>query len=175
MTQLRFPPLSRRHALGLGLGLAGLALPRPAIALTAREIGWEDLIPPGIPYSEIIGEGEMDEVNDTWNPIYDANGVKLNDALDGAYIRMPGFIIPLELGAEGVTDFMLVPYVGACIHVPPPPPNQLVLAATETPWPSDTLWEPVWATGTMRTRLQSTELGETGYALSVDHLEIYVW
>jgi hypothetical protein len=164
--------LSRRSA--LAIGLAGFTFPREAFA-AAREITWEDLIPPGIPYSEIIGEGEMDEEADTWNPIYDANATKLNEALDGAYIRMPGYIIPLEIGAMGVTSFILVPYVGACIHVPPPPANQLVFVTSETPWPSDKLWDAVWVTGQMRTQLQSTELAETGYALVAEKMEIYEW
>lgn len=165
--------LTRRTA--LALGLAGVVTPRFAFAAAAREITWDDLIPPGVPYSEIIGEGELDEVNDTWNPIYDANATKLNETLNGAYIRMPGYIVPLELGANGVTRFLLVPYVGACIHTPPPPPNQLVFVSSETPWPSDQLWDAVWVTGVMHTRLQSTELGETGYALTADKMEIYEW
>jgi hypothetical protein len=165
--------ISRRSA--LILGLSSMALPRMAFASAAREIMWEDLIPPGVPYAEIIGEGEIDEAADTWNPIFDENATKLNEALDGAYIRMPGYIIPLELGAEGVTTFILVPYVGACIHVPPPPPNQLVFVTTETPWPSDQLWDAVWVTGHMRTQLQSTELAQTGYTLSADSMEVYEW
>lgn len=128
-----------------------------------------------MPYSEIIGEGELDEQNDTWRPVFDANATKLNAALDGAYVKMPGFIIPIDLGAEGVTSFVLVPYVGACIHTPPPPPNQLVFVTTETPWPSDQLWDAVWVTGRMRAQVQSTEVAETGYALSADAMEIYVW
>lgn len=169
----RHPHISRRTA--LAVGLAGMAVPRIAIGATAREITWDDLIPPGVPYSEIIGEGELDEANDTWNPIYDANATKLNEALDGEYIRMPGYIIPVELGAEGVTRFLLVPYIGACIHVPPPPPNQLVFVTSEEPWPGDQLWDAVWITGTLHTQLQATELGETGYALTADEMEIYEW
>ncbi|MDJ0640749.1 MAG: DUF3299 domain-containing protein [Paracoccaceae bacterium] len=165
--------LTRRHA--IAGGLASTLLPTTALALTPREIGWEDLIPPGVPYSEIIGEGDMDVANDTWAPIYDANATKLNEDLDGAFIRMPGFIIPLEISRKGVTDFLLVPYVGACIHVPPPPPNQLVFVSTKKPWPDDKLWDAVWVVGTMRTKLQSTELGETGYKLTAEHMEVYVW
>ncbi|MBT8460156.1 MAG: DUF3299 domain-containing protein, partial [Boseongicola sp.] len=95
--------------------------------------------------------------------------------LHGALIRMPGFIIPLELGSEGVTEFILVPYIGACIHTPPPPPNQLVLVRTVDPWPSDNLWEPVWVVGRMSTQLMSTEIAETGYALLAESMEIYEW
>jgi hypothetical protein len=152
-----------------------LMAPHISHAATPNEITWDDLIPPGVAYSEIIGEGELDEANDSWNPIYDANAVKLNDALNGAYIRMPGYIIPFDMSAEGVTNFMLVPYVGACIHTPPPPANQLVMVTTKKPWPGDQLWDPVWVTGVMRTELQSTNLGQTGYVIKADAMEVYEW
>ncbi len=165
--------LDRRSA--LCLITAGVSAPTSVFARSPQEIMWDDLIPPGVAYSEIIGEGEMDVLNDVWNPVYDANATKLNETLNGAYIRMPGFIIPFDVSAKGVTSFMLVPYVGACIHTPPPPANQLVMVDSKTPWPSDQLWDPVWVTGTMRTQLQSTDLGQTGYAISADLMEIYEW
>ena len=165
--------LTRRNTLMLMSGAA--VTPQTAFAATAREIEWNDLLPPGLPYSEIIGQGELDLINDTWNPIYDANAVKLNEELNGSYIKMPGFIIPFEASAEGVTTFMLVPYVGACIHTPPPPANQLVMVNSKDPWPGDQLWDPVWVTGTMRTQLQSTKLGQTGYSISAEEMEVYVW
>jgi len=165
--------LNRRTTLML---LSGpIVAPKLAFAATPREITWDDLLPPGVPYSEIIGEGEMDEANDFWNPIYDANGVKLNETLNGDYIKMPGYIIPFDVSAEGVKEFMLVPYVGACIHTPPPPANQLVMVTAARPWPSDKLWDPVWVTGTMHTQLQSTDLGQTGYSISADEMETYEW
>ncbi|MDF1669957.1 MAG: DUF3299 domain-containing protein [Roseovarius sp.] len=167
---------TRRHFIAaVAAAAAGAALPSRLRARTAREITWDDLIPPGVPYSEIIGEGDMDEASDTWNPIFDANATKLNAALDGMFIRMPGYILPLEQSSEGVTEFVLVPYVGACLHVPPPPPNQLVLVQTPKPWPNNKLWEAIWVTGTMRAILQSTEVAETGYTLSAESLETYVW
>ncbi|MCV3271296.1 DUF3299 domain-containing protein [Roseobacter sinensis] len=165
--------LTRRNL--IAAGLAGATWPATALATAPRAVAWDDLIPPGVPYAEIIGEGEMDVVNDTWNPIYDANATKLNAALDGAYIRMPGYIIPMEVSANGVSEFILVPYVGACIHVPPPPPNQLVFVTTEIPWPGNQLWEAVWVTGTMRTQLQSTDLADIGYALTAAEIELYEW
>jgi len=174
MTQTRkMPALSRRAA--LMTGAAAALLPHAARAAAPIELTWEDLIPLGVPYGQIIGEGEIDYVNYTWSPIYDANATRLNAGLDGAYIRMPGFIIPLELSAEGVTEFVLVPYVGACIHVPPPPPNQLVFVTSETPWPNDDLWDAVWVTGRMRAELTATEIAETGYQLTAEHVEIYQW
>lgn len=165
--------LSRRKL--ITAAAAGAVLPKSAFANAAREITWDDLIPPGLPYSEIIGEGEMDEQNDNWRPIFDSNATKLNPLLDDANIRMPGYIIPIDISTDGVTSFVLVPYVGACLHTPPPPPNQLVFVTAKTPWPSDDLWEAVWVTGQMQHQLQSTEVAETGYALTADKMETYVW
>ncbi len=155
--------------------LTGAVLPRMAIAKTPTTIQWDDLIPPGIPYAEIIAEGKLDAAKDTWRPVFDSNATKLNPALDGAYIKMPGFIIPIEMSQAGVTSFVLVPYVGACIHTPPPPPNQLVFVTTETPYPKDKLWEAVWVTGEMSHEIQSTDVAETGYVIKADLLEMYVW
>jgi hypothetical protein len=165
--------ISRRQL--ITTAVASAALPQVAAARTATEITWDDLIPPGVPYSEIIAEGEMDERNDIWRPIFDANATKLNPTLDGAYIKMPGFIIPIDVSTAGVTSFVLVPYVGACLHTPPPPPNQLVFVTAVTPWPSDDLWEAVWVTGQMQHELKSTEVAETGYVLRADEMEVYVW
>ena len=165
--------LSRRTLIKIATAI--IALPRVVSAAAPREITWDDLIPPGVPYSEIIAEGELDEENDYWRPIFDENSTKLNPALADAYIKMPGFIIPIDISGDGVTSFILVPYVGACIHVPPPPPNQLVFVSTKVPWPSERLWEAVWVTGTMQNKVQYTEVADTGYELEADRIEIYVW
>ncbi|MEP2640725.1 DUF3299 domain-containing protein [Roseobacter sp.] len=165
--------VSRRQLITTAVATA--ALPKIGLANPPIEVMWDDLIPPGVPYSEIIGEGAVDVVNDTWAPIFDDNATKLNPVLDGAYIRMPGYIIPMELSDKGVSSFILVPYVGACIHTPPPPANQLVFVTTQTPWPNDNLWDAVWVTGKMRNELQSTGLAATGYVLAADEMEIYEW
>ena len=165
--------LSRRTLIKISTAI--IALPRVVSAAAPREITWDDLIPPGVPYSEIIAEGELDEENDYWRPIFDENSTKLNPALADAYIKMTGFIIPIDISADGVTSFILVPYVGACIHVPPPPPNQLVFVTTKVPWPSERLWEAVWVTGTMQNKVQYTEVADTGYELEADRIEIYIW
>lgn len=165
--------VSRRQL--ITTALASATVPQMALARAAIEITWDDLIPPGVPYSEILAEGEMDARNDIWRPIFDANATKLNPVLDGAYIKMPGYIIPIDLSTKGVTSFVLVPYVGACLHTPPPPPNQLVFVTTQTPWPSEALWDAVWVTGLMQHEIQSTEVADTGYVLKADQMEVYEW
>ena len=99
--------------------------------------------------------------------------LKFNDKLDGKIVKIPGYIVPLDYSGTGVTEFMLVPYVGACIHVPPPPPNQLVYVTTDKPWDTMTLWEPVWVTGEIVIKSQTNEWAETGYEISADKIEFY--
>ncbi len=165
--------LTRRRV--LVAGTAGAAFPTASLAITPRELSWDDLVPNGVPYGEIIGEGEIDQASDTWRPVFDANATRLNASLHGAYVRLPGFIIPIEQSSDGVSEFVLVPYVGACIHTPPPPPNQLVLVQAANPWPGDKLWDPVWVIGRMRAQLQSTAVAETGYTMSAEKIEPYKW
>jgi len=165
--------LTRRTFCASGLACSFNA--RPSFAAAPLEIGWDDLVPPGVPYAEIIGEGEMDVENDTWNPIFDSNATRLNEDLDGALVRLPGFVIPFEMDSEGVTEFILAPYAGACIHVPPPPANQLIFVNTVEPWPNSGFWLPVWVVGKMSTQLQSTDLAEIGYALEAQSIDLYEW
>ena len=164
--------LSRRQALllsGAGLALTTIS----ARAATPQRIRWAELIPQGVPYGEIIATGEFDAVEDRWLPVFDENGTKLNEALDGVLIALAGYVIPLEGTAEGTTSFVLVPFIGACIHVPPPPPNQLVFVTTATPWPSNKLWEAVLVSGTLRTNIRSTEVAQVGYDLAASQIETF--
>jgi len=47
-------------------------------------------------------------------------------AVSGKRIAISGYVLPLSQGQQLVTEFLLVPWVGACIHTPPPPANQIV-------------------------------------------------
>ena len=71
----------------------------------------------------------------------------VNSALDGQTVRMPGYLLPLEFSGKDVTEFLLVPYVGACIHTPPPPPNQIVHVKADKPVANVTVFAPIWVTG----------------------------
>ncbi len=82
-----------------------------------------------------------------------------NKELDGSPIRMPGYLLPLEFDGDKVTEFFLVPYVGACIHTPPPPPNQIVHVTTEQGYTTDGgLYTPVWVSGTMKSERRTSSL-----------------
>lgn len=102
-------------------------------------------------------------------------------AFDGQAIRLPGFIVPLEFGGDQqfgdaqqqVTKFFLVPYFGACIHVPPPPPNQIVYAEYDKGFKLDSLYEPFWLSGTLSTTLIENDMATAAYTIKVDRLEPY--
>lgn len=102
-------------------------------------------------------------------------------ALDGQTVRMPGYALPLEFSETGVQEFLLVPYVGACIHVPPPPPNQTVFVELNQTYKLSSLYEAVWITGVMTIGGVSRELSfvdgqseiPVGYTLKGVSIEPY--
>lgn len=142
-------------------------------ALWAEEVidlEWQDLLPEGntfVPPS-LRGLIPHDE-SDLAARQPKSSGVRTD--WNGRIVRLPGFIVPIEYKGTGVTAFILVPYVGACIHVPPPPANQLVLVTTGAPYETEGLFEPVHVTGMFGTASTSTQLAEIGYALSAERIE----
>lgn len=94
--------------------------------------------------------------------------------LDGKFVKLPGFVVPLESDEGGLLDeFLLVPYYGACIHVPPPPPNQIVYVKLEKPYELTNIWEPYWIIGTMSTKPYLGEIADTVYQISGQRVELY--
>ena len=97
-------------------------------------------------------------------------------------MRLGGYVVPLDFDGSKVTGFLLVPYMGACIHVPPPPPNQIVYVHTKEPIEIDEIFEAVYATGTFEADLMSTELAigavavakHFGRVRAVDHVTFAV-
>lgn len=88
--------------------------------------------------------------------------------------RIPGFVVPLKTTEDQkILEFFLVPYFGACIHVPPPPPNQIVHVRYPEGFYLDALYDPVWVEGTLTIENTETELGQAAYALSADKVWRY--
>jgi uncharacterized protein len=86
--------------------------------------------------------------------------------VDGKRVRIPGFMVPLEDGADGVDEFLLVPYFGACIHTPPPPPNQIVYVRMEKGKKVNVnLWDPIWMEGELRVKAIDSPYGAVGHQL----------
>jgi hypothetical protein len=101
--------------------------------------------------------------------------------LNGQNIRMPGYVLPVEFDGQKVTEFFLVPYVGACIHVPPPPPNQMVYVNSDVGIEAKGLYDPVWVEGTISTTGRTNPWTafdgvleiSAGYTMQADVVEPY--
>jgi uncharacterized protein len=98
----------------------------------------------------------------------------VNDALNGQSVRLPGFIVPLDLDSSGnVSEFLLVPYVGACIHVPPPPPNQIVYVTLKTHLAVASSYSPFWVTGRIEVSTTHSAMAITAYTIRADDVQPY--
>lgn len=168
---------------------------------SATEITWEDLMPEGEDelleslYVEFYEEFErkmfrnstslIDAANedpglssiaegsasDTMEQIGTFNVVK---DLDGKRIRVPGYVVPFDFSANAEhKEFLLVPYFGACLHTPPPPPNQIILVKSELAAKIENIEEPVWLEGTLKTGEFLNDLGNSAYVLNLSKLEPY--
>lgn len=94
--------------------------------------------------------------------------------LDGQAIRIPGFIVPLEFDDDQtITQFFLVPFFGACIHVPPPPPNQIIHVTYPEGLKLDALYDPFWISGILKTTITNNELATAAYAMQMQYFETY--
>ena len=93
--------------------------------------------------------------------------------MNGRHIRIGGYPVPLETDAKGrSTLFFLVPYPGACIHVPPPPPNQLVLVRYPKGLKLDDIYTPLWVVGTLKVEKVSNDLADAAYALDAGQVRV---
>lgn len=101
----------------------------------------------------------------SWDTGRPARPEDLVAALHGQFIALPGYSVPLDGDLSGVTSFLLAPYVGACIHVPPPPANQIVLVSSKTPYNFDGLFDAIVVIGEMRVAPTSSRLAEVGYQI----------
>ena len=147
------------------------------------EIGWEELMP----------EGEEERIAEMYQAqmarLYSGGGVAEGSAadqaiqigtfnvveeMDGMKIRLPGYTVPFDYGSEAeISEFLLVPYYGACLHAPPPPPNQTVFVETDEKIKLRDLSQAVWIEGTIRTARQDTDLADAAYTIEMTGWEIY--
>ncbi|WP_339724591.1 DUF3299 domain-containing protein [uncultured Paraglaciecola sp.] len=93
---------------------------------------------------------------------------------DKKAIRLPGFIVPLQTNdAQLVTEFFIVPYFGACLHMPPPPPNQIIYAELDKGFALDNLYDAFWFEGVLSTEIKENELGASAYRMQLDNIMPY--
>jgi hypothetical protein len=149
----------------------------------AKEITWDELLPADFsPEKALEKFGDISKLRDddprakemleelqkSWNE------APIVDSLDGKRVKLPGFVIPLEGDGKVVTEFLLAPYFGACIHVPPPPPNQVVYVKVSKGAEIKLRdFDTVWVTGTMSAKPLTSILATAGYQINAEKVTRY--
>ena len=161
--------------------------------LVFETIEWPDLMPPEIlaillnppEYIAEIEDGSAEDqissqikssVDQSEEDAYQQALVStdVNEDLDGAMIRIPGFVVPLEFDEEQtISQFFLVPYFGACLHMPPPPPNQIILVNAPKGIQMSALYDPFWIEGQLSTSFQENDMATSAYAMQLQRIEPY--
>ncbi|MDC3320083.1 DUF3299 domain-containing protein [bacterium] len=133
-----------------------------------------------------LAEGGLDadqvlEELDNFVAAANANNSKLVEALNNKNVKIAGYVLPTEFSGDLVIEFLLVPYVGACIHTPPPPANQMIHVEVEEGFITEGMFAPVWVTGKIRTELSTQSIFlvdgsadvNAGYQIKASDIEPY--
>ncbi len=154
-------------------------------AALSDEITWDDLWPPG-------EDERLEEIYTTYmatlesaNPEGIVEGGALDqmmqfgtfttvEELDNTRVKIPGFVVPLDFNAQNeYTEFLIVPYFGACLHTPPPPPNQIIFAKSKKPTKVDDIYVAYWFEGVLKTQRNDTALADAAYELELAGMSDY--
>ena len=159
----------------------GAAASAPGKPGAARTITWEALVPPNWdPFKDLKGmnfqaldDGDpramqfLKRMREVWD------NAPANPKIVGQDVRIPGFVVPLEDSKEGVKEFLLVPYFGACIHSPPPPANQIIHVLPKSPAKGLRSMDTVWISGRISTVRTDSFMGAASYRIEAVDVSPY--
>jgi hypothetical protein len=146
-----------------------------------RTIGWEVLVPADWdPMKDLKGlnlsilsdadpraTAALAKLREAWD------NAPINPAVVGQTVRLPGYLVPLEETKDGLKEFLLVPYFGACIHSPPPPANQIVHVLPKVPAKGLRSMDTVWVTGVLTGARTDSYMGMSGYRIEATQVTPY--
>ncbi|WP_257263880.1 DUF3299 domain-containing protein [Endozoicomonas sp. ONNA2] len=139
-----------------------------------REINWDDLMPPVD--EEIVRKYEAGEISQEEAIEYvEALGKIPVDSVNLQRVKIPGYLVPLNIGKDqSATELLLVPTLGACIHVPPPPPNQTIFVRYDQGIKvTEAGYTPYWLEGVIRVENNTSEYTDVVYAITVESLRAF--
>ncbi|RMX05976.1 DUF3299 domain-containing protein [Corticibacter populi] len=173
-----FAQITRRACLRVAAAalVGACALPALAAGGNPALISWDDLVPqdwdPSGQFNDLIEQGvaSWDDSDPRAQQLYDRMRKVWDEAptvadMGGKSVRLPGYVVALEEGREGLTELLLVPNFGACIHTPPPPANQIIHIKLDKPIKGFESLDAVWAEGTLEVMRNDSEMGVSGYNL----------
>jgi len=139
------------------------------------QVDWDALLPANAQRQPTVAPKPIHDYLGEAGPAAKQSGSSaVNNELEGVTLRIPGFIVPLDADASGqVVEFLLVPYYGACIHVPPPPPNQIIYVRPVKPFPVKDPFNAYWITGRMHIEIRATQMASASYSMSASQVEAY--
>ena len=160
---------------------SGTTKPGTPVSGQPRTITWDILVPQGWePFKEFkdmnfqaMDDGDpkamvmLKKMRDVWD------NAPVNSAVVGQTVRIPGFVVPLEDSKDGLKEFLLVPYFGACVHSPPPPANQIVHVLPKSPAKGLRSMDAVWITGTLTTGRTDSYMGAASYRIEATGVAPY--
>lgn len=157
------------HPLG---GKAPAAAKAPAPAGQPREITWEQLVPKDWDPMKAYKDVDFSKLDDADPKAAElllkmqqvSDNAPANPEMNGMLVKIPGFVVPLEENKGEITEFLLVPYFGACIHTPPPPANQILHVRPEKGAKFRSM-DTVWVTGRLQTTRNESMMGVSGYSM----------
>jgi len=160
---------------------AGAAPEGASTPSAPRTIGWEQLIPAGWdPYKDLKAlnlqslkdnDPKADEALKKMRQMWD--NAPINPLILGQNVRLPGYLVPLEDLPEGLKEFLLVPYFGACVHSPPPPANQIVHVKLDQAVKRFRNMDTVWVTGTLSATKTDSHMGVASYRIDAKGVTMY--
>jgi hypothetical protein len=176
------PSLSRRRLLQATAATVALGMAAGVQAAQYPEINWDALVPsdwdPMKSFRDLQKLAELPDYDPRVQALYDRMRKVWDEAptiasLEGRKVKIPGFVVPLDETEKGLTEFLLVPYFGACIHTPPPPANQIIHVHANPPVRGFKTMSAVWVSGTLAVGRGDSELGVSGYRLQAARVEQY--
>ena len=154
-----------------------------AYASELRTLRWEEMVPADAP--PLPQPTALHDLNQLADVLAEESGpaaaqqypnAPVVPELNGIAMKLPGYIVPLTIDDNSrVTEFLLVPYFGACIHVPPPPSNQMVYVTSEGGVALGEMWQPYWIEGQLSVQAFSSDFGDTGYQAVAEKIYPYVF
>jgi uncharacterized protein len=147
-----------------------------------KEVTWDDLMPEDWDPMADFKKLDFSKLQDSDPRAQEAlmnlkeawKNAPIAPAMDGARVRIPGFIVPLEVVHHQISEFLLVPYFGACIHVPPPPANQIIHVFPVKPLKKGMeSMDAIWISGVLKVIPSDTDMGSASYQMKAEVVEPY--
>jgi hypothetical protein len=132
-------------------------------------------IPDGSKQDSMDALSEVATENDAARRFQQAlTSVRVIEGFDKKAVKIPGFMVPLKSdGQHQVTEFFIVPYFGACLHMPPPPPNQMIYGKVTEGFELSQLTEPFWFEGLLHIETTNNLTGTSAYGMVVDNIHVF--